>query len=49
MFTAYRMRLPERTRLAYRAVLPLTAPTIKAKNPGPELSTTGSPTVAEHM
>lgn len=42
-FTAYRMRLPERTRLAHRAVLPLTAATRTAKNPGTELSITGSP------
>lgn len=39
------MRPPERTRLAYRAVLPLTDATTKAKTPGPELSITGSPIV----
>lgn len=46
LFTAYRMRPPERTRLACRAVLPLTAATIKARTPGPELSITVSPMVA---
>lgn len=40
LFTAYGVRPPERTRLACRAVLPLTAASIKAKTPGPELSIT---------
>lgn len=40
-FTGCRMRLTERTRLTFRAVLLLTAATYKSKTPVPEFSITG--------